>query len=56
MTLPQFAELAAYWRKYPPLHLLLRSALAGKASPPPAGDLGALLAECAPGGVFMRGR
>ncbi len=54
MTLPQYAELVAYWRKFPPTHLLLRAALGFGSPERDAGDLGALLAEGAPGGVFAR--
>ncbi len=55
MTLPQYAELAAYWRRFPPSHLLLRAALGFK-PPDPAADLGALLAEARPGGIFTQTR
>ncbi len=55
MTLPQYAQLAAYWRRFPPAHLLLRAAL-GFRPPEPAADLGALLAEARPGGIFTQTR
>jgi hypothetical protein len=44
MTLPQYRELAAYWRKFPPPHLLLTSLLVYKSSEKRTNDLGELLA------------
>ncbi len=41
MTLPQYRELAAYWRKFPPAHLVLQAMTATPDSRP--GDIGALL-------------
>jgi hypothetical protein len=54
MTIPQYLELAAYWRKYPPAHLLLRAALGYKANEPRTSDLGGLFAEAGDGGIFGR--
>jgi len=52
MTLPQFAELCAYWVDHPPVHELLAGYLGYKrrAAESPA-ELSALLA-LAPGGVL----
>jgi len=54
MTLPQFADLCAYWTEHPPLHELVAGYLGYKRkAKEPAADLGALLA-LAPGG-FLKG-
>jgi hypothetical protein len=52
MTLPQYRELAAYWQKFPPIHLLIWKILGYKAGEQRTNDLGGLLAEAARGGVF----
>lgn len=52
MTLPQYADLAAYWRKYPPIHLLVRATLGFTGEERRSADLGDLLAEVGPGGIF----
>ena len=52
MTLPQFADLCAYWVDHPPLHELVAGYLGYKRkATEPAADLGALLA-LAPGGFL----
>ena len=56
MTLPQYAALAAYWRRFPPAHLLIRAAFGFKPPDRAASDLGALLAEARPGGIFAQAR
>jgi len=50
MTLPQYRELAAYWRRSPPTHLLLAKLLGFKAEDGGAGDLLELLAGSSRGG------
>jgi hypothetical protein len=52
MDLNQYAALAAYWRRCPPTHLLLRAALGFAPQRQSAGDLSTLLAEAEPGGLF----
>ncbi len=54
MDLTQYAELAAYWRRFPPTHLLIRAALGFKQPDRAVSDLGALMAEARPGGIFAR--
>lgn len=49
MTLPQYRELAAYWRRYPPAHLLLGKLLGFKAEERGSGNLSDLLAGSAYG-------
>jgi hypothetical protein len=44
MTLPQYRDLAAYWRKCPPAHLILRALTATDAPAAAGADLGSLLA------------
>ena len=44
MTLPQYRELAAYWRKYPPAHVLLARLMGLKGDNGSPNDLGELLA------------
>jgi hypothetical protein len=44
MTLPQYRELAAYWQKFPPVHLILTRLLALKPGERKTNDLGELLA------------
>ena len=52
MTLPQFADLCAYWVDQPPLHELVAGYLGYKRkAKEPAAELGTLLA-LAPGGVL----
>jgi hypothetical protein len=52
MTLVQYVDLAAYWRKCPPAHLLLRAAFGFTGEDRRKADLGSLLAETRPGGIF----
>jgi hypothetical protein len=51
MTLPEFEELAAYWRKYPPAHLLLRAIAGFKNEDRRPNDLGGLLATLGKNGA-----
>ena len=52
MTLPQFADLCAYWGGHPPLHELVAGYLGYKRNAKePMADVSALLA-LAPGGVL----
>jgi len=51
MTLPQFQELAAYWTKNPPTHLLLRS-MVGFGRETRTESLADLMARIGPGGVL----
>jgi hypothetical protein len=44
MTLPQYRELAAYWRKFPPAHVLLARLVGFKGGDGRINDLGELLA------------
>ena len=44
MTLPQYRELAAYWQKFPPIHLLFSRLLQYKGDEKGTGNLGDLFA------------
>jgi hypothetical protein len=50
MTLPQYAELAAYWRKFPPIHLLLGKLLGYNPEEQRTNSLSDLFAQFGPGG------
>lgn len=53
MTLPDYLELAAYWKKNPPLHLLIRAFLDYKSRDETrTSDLAQLLATVGPEGVL----
>jgi hypothetical protein len=53
MTLPEYLELAAYWKKNPPLHLLIRAFLDYKGRDETrTSDLGLLLADVGPEGML----
>jgi hypothetical protein len=43
MTLPEYAELAAYWRRFPPTHLLLGKILGYRADEQGTNDLSDLI-------------
>ncbi len=45
MTMPQYRALAAYWRKFPPTHLLLAGMLGFKAEDRGAGNLSDLMSR-----------
>jgi hypothetical protein len=45
MTMPQYRELAAYWRKFPPAHLLLAKLLGFKAEGRGTNDLSDLVSR-----------
>jgi hypothetical protein len=54
MTLPEYLELAAYWKKNPPLHLLIRALVDYKGGDKArTSDLAELLAAAGPEG-FLR--
>jgi hypothetical protein len=44
MTLPQYRDLAAYWRHCPPAHLILLALCGAKAPAAGGADLGSLMA------------
>jgi hypothetical protein len=52
MTLPQYRELAAYWRKFPPMHLLFSSVLRYKGETNGTNDMSDLMAVFGKGGDF----
>ncbi len=52
MTLPQYRELAAYWQKFPPIHLLFSKLLQYKDSARRTDDLSDLMAVFGKGGNF----
>jgi hypothetical protein len=53
MTLPDYLELAAYWKKNPPLHLLIKAALGYKGvDETRTSDLAELLAGAGSEGVL----
>jgi hypothetical protein len=54
MTLGQYQELAAYWLKFPPSHLLLRRMIGYKRHETGTTGLGELLSETGDGGVFAK--
>jgi len=49
MTLPQYRALAAYWQKFPPIHLLFAKMFQYKANGSRTNDLSDLMA------IFGRG-
>ena len=51
MTLTEVQELLAYWRKHPPLHLLIGAALGASAGAKQREDFAAL-AALAPDGIL----
>jgi hypothetical protein len=55
MTLPQVTELLAYWRKHPPMHLLLAASLGIHEKHAAHEDFAALMA-LAPDGVLRGGK
>jgi hypothetical protein len=54
MTLPQFQELAAYWQKFPPIHLLLSHSVHYKENGNRTNDLSDLMAVFGRGGGFAK--
>jgi hypothetical protein len=54
MTLPQYRELAAYWQKFPPIHLLFSSPVAYKGDGRRTNDLSGLMAVFGRGGDFAK--
>jgi len=52
MTLPQYRELAAYWQKFPPMHLLFTKFLRYKGDGNRTNDLSDLVAVFGEGGNF----
>jgi hypothetical protein len=51
MTLAEYAELAAYWRKFPPTHLLLGRLLGYKSDEHRTNDLSDLMNLFGKGGM-----
>jgi hypothetical protein len=52
MTIPQYLALAAYWRKFPPIHLLMRNVLGYKPDETRTQSLAGLLAAAGKDGIF----
>jgi hypothetical protein len=52
MTIPQYLALAAYWRKYPPTHLLIGNLLGYKLHETTTESLAGLLATAGKEGIF----
>jgi hypothetical protein len=52
MTIPQYLALAAYWRKYPPTHLLIGNLLGYKSYETGTESLAGLLATAGKEGIF----
>jgi len=50
MTLPQYRELAAYWQKFPPIHLLFAKSLGYKGDGTRTNDLSDLMTVFGKGG------
>jgi hypothetical protein len=54
MTLPQYRELAAYWRKSPPVHLLFSNLVRYKGDGNRTNDLSDLISVFGKGGDFAK--
>jgi hypothetical protein len=50
MTLPQYRELAAYWERFPPIHLLLAKLVQYKGNDSRTKDVSDLMALFGQGG------